>query len=319
MGLLSEFRYKKQARADYTRCAEEKKSDIKRFEQYANKEWEKYSKLKDAVEKGNFDEKYFSSWNAEYVAKARSNPAVLASSMEEARQKAMHWENSKLKTERDLKYMRPNTKEDIAERQEMYEKFAKAVERLDPQNVLDLRIHATTLSTTEEIINSGGLISSVDRTDGFIESTNLSNEISVGKISEIQYSVDFWMDSTAYTESKPCGCMFIVQPQTAEEAKMISGRQMNNVLFNEHPEQLKAIVTTSENVELVQQWLKDNKLNEDIVFTFDEFPTMMDYMMNEWIPPYSDLTKADIEKYTRDRDMQENNTISTQQFNQEER
>jgi hypothetical protein len=239
--------------------------------------------------------------------------------MEEARQKAMHWENSKLKTERDLKYMRPNTKEDIAERQEMYEKFAKAVERLDPQNVLDLRIHATTLSTTEEIINSGGLISSVDRADGFIESTNLSNEISVGKISEIQYSVDFWMDSTAYTESKPCGCMFIVQPQTAEEAKMISGRQMNNVLFNEHPEQLKAIVTTSENVELVQQWLKDNKLNEDIVFTFEEFPTMMDYMMDEWIPPYSDLTKADIEKYTRDRDMQENNTISMQQFNQEER
>ena len=41
--------------------------------------------------------------------------------------------------------------------------------------------------------------------------------------------------------------------------------------------------------------------------------------MDEWIPPYSDLTKADIEKYTRDRDMQENNTISTQQFNQEER
>ena len=319
MGLLSDFRYKQQAKADFKRCVEAKKSDISRFEQYAVKEWQRYEKLKDAVENGVFDEQYFASWNQQYVEEVKKNPAKLIHAMEESKQKAMHWDNSKKRTEQDLKHMRPNTKEDIAERQEMYANFAKEVARLDPKGILDLRVHATTLATTEEILKSGGLISSVDRADGFIESTNLSNEISVGKISEIQYSVDFWMDSTAYTESKPCGCMFIVQPQTAEEAKMISGRQMNNVYFDQHPEQLKAIVTTSENAEKVQQWCKENGVNEDVVITFDIFPQMMDYMMDEWIPPYSDLTKADIEKYTRDRDMQENNTLSTQQFNQEER
>ena len=252
MGLLSEFRYRQQAKADFKRCVEAKKSDIIRFEQYAVKEWQRYEKLKDAVENGVFDEQYFASWNQQYVEEVKKNPAKLIHAMEEAKQKAMHWDNSKKRTEQDLKHMRPNTKEDIAERQEMYANFAKEVARLDPKGILDLRVHATTLATTEEILKSGGLISSVDRANGFIESTNLSNEISVGKISEIQYSVDFWMDSTAYTESKPCGCMFIVQPQTAEEAKMISGRQMNNVYFDQHPEQLKAIVTTSENAEKVQ-------------------------------------------------------------------
>ena len=40
--------------------------------------------------------------------------------------------------------MRPNTKEDISERKEMCERFAKEVERLDPHGILDLRVHATT-------------------------------------------------------------------------------------------------------------------------------------------------------------------------------
>ena len=319
MGLLSDYRYKKQAKLDYKRCVDAKSTDVKRFGEYAAKEWEKYAKIKEAVETGHFDENYFRTWNQAYVNEVKQNPAKLLSAMEDARQKAMHWENSQKRTLQDMKYMRPNTREDIAERQEMYANFAKDVARLDPHGILDLRVHATTLATTEEILKSGGLISSVDRADGFIESTNLSNEISVGKIDEIQYSVDFWMDSGAYSESKPCGCMFIVQPQTKEEANMISGRQMHNVYFGEHPEQLKAIVTTSENIEKVQQWCRENGVNEDVVYTFDMFPQMMDYMMDEWIPPYSDLTKADIEKYANDRDAHENKTISAPQFNQEER
>lgn len=298
MGFLDDYRYKKQAKQDYKRCIEAKEIDVKRFGEYANKEWEKYGKLKAAIETGVFDEKYFASWNQVYMDEVKQNPAKLISTMEESRQTAMRWESLKKRTMQDMKYMRPNTKEDIAERQEMYANFAKKVASVDPQGVLDLRIHATTLASTEEILKSGGIISSVDRTNGFMESTNLSNEISVGKINEVQYSVDFWMDSNAYSESKPCGCMFFVQPQTQEEANMISGRQMHNVYFNHHPEQLKAIVTTSENIEKVQQWCRESGINMDIVHTFKSFPQVVERMRDEWMPPYSDLTKIDVERRT---------------------
>lgn len=301
MGFLENYRYKKQAKQNYKRCIEAKEIDVKRFGEYANKEWEKYEKIKAAIETGVFDEKYFASWNQAYLNEAKQNPAKLISMREESRQKAMHWENSKKRTMQDMKYMRPNTREDIAERQEMCASFAKEVASMDPQGILDLRIHATTLATTEEILKSGGIISSVDRANGFMESTNLSNEISVGKIDEVQYSVDFWMDSSAYSESKPCGCMFFVQPQTQEEANMISGRQMHNVYFNHHPEQLKAIVTTSENIEKVQQWCRESGINVDVVHTFESFSHAMEHMRNEWMPPYSDSAKTNIEKRTNEK------------------
>jgi hypothetical protein len=303
MGFLEDYRYKKQAKQDYKRCIESKEIDVKRFSKYANKEWENYEKIKTAIETGVFDEKYFASWNQAYINEVKQNPAKLIPTMEESRQKAMRWENLKKRTMQDMKYMRPNTKEDIAERQEMYANFAKKVASIDPHGVLDPRIHATTLATTEESLKSGGIISSVDRANGYMESTNLSNEISVGKIDEVQYSVNFWMDSSAYSESKPCGCMFFIQPQTQEEANMIHGRQMHNVYFNDHPEQLKAIVTTSENIGKVQQWCRESGVNVDVVHTFESFPQVMERMRDKWVPPYSDLTKIDIEQHINEKNV----------------
>jgi hypothetical protein len=71
MALLSDFKYRQQAKADFKRCVEAKKHDISRFEQYAVKEWQRYEKLKDAVENGVFDEQYFASWNQQYVEEVK--------------------------------------------------------------------------------------------------------------------------------------------------------------------------------------------------------------------------------------------------------
>lgn len=313
MGFFDDLKYKREAKQEYKANVDKVLADVARADKAMKEEGLKYSKLVEMQQTGIMDAGYFRNWNPQYTSQLQTNPQMMQMAIEEARQKMMYWENSKKKAEQSLLYMRPQSQKDAQERQDVLANFAKNVESVDPTDSLNLRFHATSLATAKDIIQSGGLISSVDRNNGFIESTNLSNEISVSSIHNIQYSVDFWMDTQSLSESKPCGVMFVVQPQSQEEADMIVNRQMHNVLFKQNPEQLVAIVTTSENIPTVQKWLEDNGIRTDCLHTFDEFPKALEQQRNSLNPTYPQHTQQyNQEESIADKILENENVINNE-------
>lgn len=296
MGFWDDLKYRREAKKEYQEQVASVKADIARHLAAEPGAKQKLDKLVEIRETGAVDWEYFCKWDRKYLERCQADPAALERAIGEAERDYMRGRQSRLAAEKSLQYLRPNTREDTDERRAAYETFAKEVLTVDPVGELDLRFHATTLVATRDIIASGGLMSSVDRLDGFMETTNASNEISVSDIQNIQYSLDYWMDMgmSGYNGCRPCGCMFVLQPRTQEEADMIPGRQMHNVLFHEHPEQLVAIVTTSENVEKVQGWLREAGIFMDDVYRFDEFAAALENMKDALVPEYRKVQEKEV-------------------------
>ena len=173
-------------------------------------------------------------------------------------------------------FMRPNTTKDIEERNDTLTNLTNEIQKLDKQNKLNLRFHSTNIAATKDIIESGGLIASVDRLDGYqFDTGNNSNEISVTDIYGMQHSIESWTDLNAYNENMPAGCLFVLKPSSQQEIDMIQHRCMNNVYFNDNSGRFVAVVTTSENVDMVQQWLEKQGLDKKYAMTF---ATLSDYI-----------------------------------------
>lgn len=286
MGIINDLQFKRDALKLYRDTKISLKEDIVRFAKEMVKEKKVVVKLKTWKLSGVRDEDFFKGWMPSYIQKLDNNPQALDEAIREHETACIRWSRDREKTEKTLATVRPNIKQDCKERFDIRCNFAQQVLDIDPQNKLDLRFHATSLAATKDIIESGGLMSSVDRLDGYIETTNLSNEISVSDINNIQYSIDFWSDLEADKRSLPAGCMFVLQPQSQEEADMIAGRQMHNVYFHNHPEQLVAIITTTENLPQLQQWLSQNDLNPDVACTYSAFPQILENKKEQLLPPY---------------------------------
>jgi hypothetical protein len=287
MSIIDDLKFKKEANKNYKDAKITLKKDIDRFSAYISKDKQTFLKLKEWETSGVRDFDFFKSWLPSYIEKLDNNPDELNKAIQNHKNECMKWEILKAKAEKNLEMLRPNTKDDINERLDITFTFAKKVLAIDPYDTLNLRFHATSLSTTKDILNTGGIMSSVDRLDGFMQTTNLSNEISVSNIENIQYSIDYWADINAYQQSLPAGCMFVLQPTSQEEANMITGRQMHNVYFNKHPEQLVAIVTTKENVSQLQKWLSENGLDKNVACSYNEFPQILENKKEQLIPPYN--------------------------------
>ena len=294
MSLFDDLKYKREANQEFKEQVALVKSDIARHAAAELQAKQKLDKLVALQRTGKVDEQYFHGWNPAYLESLQAKPDMLEKVIFDAKQDYMRWQQAKYKAEKELSFMRHNTKEDITERRAAFVNFAKEVLVVDPEGKLDLRFHSTTLSATKDIIQSGGLISSVDRTDGFLETTNYSNEISVSEIQNIQYSIDYWTDIEGYNGCRPCGCMFVLQPASQEEANMIHSRQMHNVYFQEHPEQLVGIVTTSENIERLQLWLQEKGLPKDIVCKFDAFANVLEGKKDSLAPTYKKVREVEL-------------------------
>lgn len=147
---------------------------------------------------------------------------------------------------------------------------------------MNLRFHGTSIHFAQEIIKSGGIFSSRDRLDGYISSTNNYDEISVTSLDNVDYIFKSGMPYDLYTSigamdiysykylSYPAGCMFILIPRNKEESDMIKSGQMHNVDFIKNPEALYAIMTTTENIDRVQSWMKEKGLDSRKVCTMKE-------------------------------------------------
>lgn len=239
------------------------------FKKTKDLETEEYKEFRQCKEMYSTDIERFKKCIEQYSSVAQEHKNKNESLYKNAMEELQHWKYSLYEAEKAIKFLRPNNTEDIEYRNRQLNCFAQKLKDVLPSN-LDLRFHGTPIYFAYEILKSGGISSSAERFDGYIKSTDLYGEISASDIESLSRTVNFFMDTTAYQHSLPCGCLFVLtadgQTQSQKNASL-----MNSIDFKTEPERLFAIVTTPENVKSVKEWLCDSTLSPELVYTFDDF------------------------------------------------
>ncbi|MBR2909635.1 MAG: hypothetical protein IKC11_04740 [Clostridia bacterium] len=172
--------------------------------------------------------------------------------------------------ERRKKALRPPTQEDIDYRMKVYNNFSNEVKSIIPKDC-PICFHGTRYFNIENIIKSGGLSSSVDRT-GHATSYDAEDQVSVTVVNTIETTIQGYTGLTDF--EVPSGCVFLVLPK--DEAEYKSSRTsmlIGNVDFRKEPERLAGIITSPENVEQIREWCKSTDINYNLnnICDFNEF------------------------------------------------
>ena len=162
-------------------------------------------------------------------------------------------------------FAREDSAEDKAERLHAYKYFASEMRKVLSDN-FHLKFHGTGIVETAQIIPAGSISSSVDRI-GSATSYDVEDQVSVTDKDSLETTV------MGYThlgdDFLPSGCIFAMLPRDAMEDSASRSLLMGNVFFRENPTQLYAIITSSENKEMVAEWCKNNGVETHVV-TFEE-------------------------------------------------
>lgn len=180
------------------------------------------------------------------------------------------WRHGRDNCKRKKPFVRPNSENDTRERDDLRDNFKQRLLEAVPDN-FDLRFHGTPIYNAKSIIESGGIISSLDRSE-YMPSTDSRGLISASRIDSVERTINFHLDIDGYKECLPCGCIFVLLPITErDKTELKEMDQMENVNFHENPDQLYSIITTSENISSVQEWLISANMNPDLVCTYKDF------------------------------------------------
>ncbi len=186
-----------------------------------------------------------------------------------ARDEFYRWKQTLEETKLKLKFVRPNSQQDIEYRKSLTKDFVDRLESVISPN-LDLRFHGTPIYFAEQIIKTGTISSSADRYDGYIKSTDMEGEISVSNIKSLGTTINFFSDLFSYQSSMPAGCIFAIMPKDERDATY-GHNLIKSIDFRKNPKQFFGIFTTPENVEKVKGWMKEVGFNSERVYTFEGF------------------------------------------------
>ncbi len=239
------------SRAYYKSCVRQNRDEINRLSRYVQQYTEKFKEV----------QKQFSADSQEY---------------NNARDEMYRWIVALDEVKGQEGFFRPNTKEDIAYRTEIFDTFPdKLKEVLSPN--LDLRFHSTSISATKQILQTRQITSTPDRYDGYIRNSDGKGEISVSNRDDIVRTIRYYSRLGDYSNCLPSGCVFALFPKDKADASNHVRSVISSVDFRKNPEQLFGIFTTPENIKIVQQWMKDSQLNPDIVYTYEQFLNVVKY------------------------------------------
>ena len=236
-------------------------------------ETEEYQLYKDCKRLNQEDIQRFRRYITQYSATAERFKGENETVYQGAMENVQRFQYSLYEAEKTTEFIRPNAREDIDYRSQLFG-FAEQLKKVLPSD-LDLRFHGTPIYFAKEILKSGEISSSADRFDGFDKSTDGRGEFSVSDIDSLSRTVNFFLDVTAYERSLPCGCLFVLTADGQTE-KQRAGSLMNRVDFKAEPERLFAIVTTPENISQVKEWVRESQLSENKVHSFGGFVREME-------------------------------------------
>lgn len=245
MNFIERIKYKKNVEyLDYKKALEANKLDITRFNEYSIDSQLKLNNLlkqrSSDINEINRLKEEIKKWNYEY-------------------------EKSILITE----FIRPNTKEEIESRNIIGNTFANNLKSILGSNS-NLRFHGTPIYFAKEIIKSNSITSTADRYNGYIASSDESGVISASTIDSLSRTIDYFTDFSSYMRCLPCGVLFVLNEKEGD-FELRNTSEMQNINFKTNPEQLVGIVCTDEVKKTVIKWCVKYNMDENKVFSYNEF------------------------------------------------
>lgn len=175
------------------------------------------------------------------------------------------WQYQIFNLKLEQEFARPDNPVDLAERNDVYNSFHRNVEKVLSDN-LHLKFHGTDICHASQIIKTGQISSSVDRI-GSETSYDTEGQISVSEKNTLYVTTHGYTDLPRHF--MPAGCVFVVLPKNHVEDMAGKSLLMDNVDFRSNPDQLYAIITTSQNKDMVAGWCVDSGVLAPVM-TFDE-------------------------------------------------
>ncbi len=179
-----------------------------------------------------------------------------------------------------VKYMRENDPLDLEKRKEIKSNYTSLIDKVIPDGV-PIVFHGTNnISTVEQILKSGGLLTPIERGESF---TSFATQIDVTAKKNIRTSLEF-ADPNDFS-LMPYGAIFAFLPQEYEYEKVLEtgmGCEVYNgvasVNFVSEPNRLIGIITTEENISRFKEWCLKYNISPDKVYTHESFITMCNNM-----------------------------------------
>lgn len=170
-------------------------------------------------------------------------------------------------------YVRPNTQEDFDERLALVRDYHPVIKDLVKDRV-PLVFHGNRhLGVVQDIIRSGGLFTPEERN---VSMTSFASQIDVAYKDNIRVSLEF--AEPGLGSFLPYGAVFAFFPKeeefdnvlrTGESTEVFGG--VEGVNFIEEPDRLVAIITTSENIEIIKGVCDEVGIDSNKVVTHQEF------------------------------------------------
>jgi hypothetical protein len=175
---------------------------------------------------------------------------------------------SKLGTEKGL--LRNDSEADSLYRTRLRTEFPEIL-RDNLSDDSEIRFHGTGIVNAHDIIVSGEISSSIERGLG-VSSFDASNQISVTDRDNIELTINDYIGIK--DRVLPIGCVFVLLPKNAADAKSSSSGIMRNVELRSNGRvspQLVRILCSSEMLDEVRVWLEENGFGSDLASDFFEF------------------------------------------------
>ena len=176
--------------------------------------------------------------------------------------------------EERLSFYRPSTKEIEEYKVNIMKNYNKNVCEAIPDD-LHLLFHGTNIYCAKDIIKDGGIYSPGERgQDSAITSTGViwvtSKYSGTGINTTLSYT--FGENNDRFN---PPGCIFVLK--TDEKTEKEAGHMLSttSVNFDENPEVLFAIITSTESKEMVSKWCEENGLDSNKVYDYESFLQML--------------------------------------------
>lgn len=177
--------------------------------------------------------------------------------------------------ENQLAYMREDMPKDLQERKKIYQTFSKQVAENIPDGIPVVFHGNNDIATIYEILKSGGLKTPEERGGDF---KSFATQIDVTNKYDIHVSVEF--AEPGMESSRPYGAIFAFYPKEEERYKALSNfgsevpEGVQSIDFKEEDDRFVGIITTEENKERIQKWLKEFGMDDKKIYTHSEFIEM---------------------------------------------
>jgi hypothetical protein len=181
-----------------------------------------------------------------------------------------------------LSCMRPHVEEDLQERENIRNNYAKIVNEVIPDSEPIVFHGNNNIEVVEQIIKSGGLFTPEQRDVDF---KSFATQIDVTSKTNIRVSLEF--ADSGINSYMPYGALFVFLPRENEYENVLNTGESSEVFggvdgidFKTEPNRFIGIITTKENLERLKKCCKENSIDSNKIFSHEQF---IEFCKNKFI------------------------------------